>query len=327
MLATPLLTAGGLAAPPVLTGQQLLPAYGGWLGSQPPGTTQPQLAFNPLGFLHLADATWQQAMQTLVDALGKAKISLHLDPLANRAMANFQGQAGSNGATIAWDVYTYLGQVQDYVAGFLDVITSGFSSRMLKRTGLTWLVDKSSDAYLEGQHAGQAIEIAITVIGAMFPAAWPVMLAIGAVQALFAVGSAIDAAVDGDYRGAGELLVTAALMLGARFPGCRFGRIAALGLRAMGVVHAGFSVYNAIGQFQNGDTIGGLLSLGQAGADIFVATPRASRAKCSLDVEDGKKRADTIRVGDRLWRSTSLIRQARASCGRSKRFSFGSRRS
>src|SRR5262249_33565825 len=40
---------------------------------------------------------------------------------------------------------------------------------------------------------------------------------------------------------------------------------------------------------------------GQAGADVYAATRSCFTGEMLLDAEEGKKRADAIRVGDRLW--------------------------
>src|ERR1700719_3009644 len=55
-----------------------------------------------------------------------------------------------------------------------------------------------------------------------------------------------------------------------------------------------------------GDYIGGGLALLQSGADVYSMMQSCFTAEMLLDGEDGKKRADTIQAGDKLWSRSEL---------------------
>jgi hypothetical protein len=54
-------------------------------------------------------------------------------------------------------------------------------------------------------------------------------------------------------------------------------------------------------RFSEGDTFGGILELVEAGIDLAGAAQACFTGEMLLDVGGGKKRADAIMVGDRLW--------------------------
>jgi hypothetical protein len=74
-----------------------------------------------------------------------------------------------------------------------------------------------------------------------------------------------------------------------------------MGYRALQAVEAIGGSINAYEKFSNRDHLGGAMDLlGVLGS--FMSLGRACFAgEMLLDVEGGKKRADTIKVGDRLW--------------------------
>ncbi len=89
-------------------------------------------------------------------------------------------------------------------------------------------------------------------------------------------------------------------MLAGRGPRKQLGLANGLSRAAL-VAGVGMNLKEAQHRFENGDIIGGLLSLGCAAADVVAATRSCFTADMLLDVEGGKKRADAIVVGDKLW--------------------------
>ena len=109
--------------------------------------------------------------------LGIAQMNVHFNPLSMRATGAFNSQASGN-AQITYDIWTYLGMAQDFVAGVLDTVTVGLTSDGRKALGMTWLVDPTTDSYRYGVYVGEAINILLT----LFPPTGLLGLAIRGVQ-------------------------------------------------------------------------------------------------------------------------------------------------
>jgi hypothetical protein len=149
--------------------------------------------------------------------------------------------------------------------------------------------------------------------------------ALGAVSQAFhtlqmvgSVGQAVDEVAAGNVRAAGPLLLSAALSAARAVGPCAAGSVAGSifgnavgnrvasfvatwGTRALLVRGAVEGTANGIDRIRSGDTIGGLLDIAQAAADVYASTRSCFSAEMLLDIEGGKKRADQIQIGDLVW--------------------------
>ncbi len=211
-----------------------------------------------------------------------------------------------------------VGQIVDFVSGVLDYFTAGlFSSKAGGFAG--WLgvgIDTTSNAYRYGQYAGQIIATIATILSLVNPASLPLaVLRFVRVIEVLQIGGAAYAAEQAienrDWLGVFQAVAVAAGVGLRLFSQCGFSQLAGYAgtsiLVGMGGFNVGSNLANAIGQFTDpyGDPVKGVLDLLTAGADAF-ALAKFIRSSCFtaemlLDAEGGKKRADAIVEGDRLW--------------------------
>lgn len=174
-------------------------------------------------------------------------------------------------------------------------------------------INVQSSAYRYGEYAGEAAMIALTlltpyggVIGLIGKTVFRLNFAAGLVNAgeAFLQGKTNEGLF---HVGMAVLSLSLSLSpsqwggLVSRYAGPTAGGAAkwlARGAMAIGPVTG---VYQAGQRFSNGDIVGGFLSLGQAAASAYAATRSCFTGDMLLDTEEGKKRADQIKVGDRLW--------------------------
>jgi hypothetical protein len=216
----------------------------------------------------------------------------------------------------------WAGDVMDAAAGFLDTLTGGLTRYL--RMGMSWLmnqmglgsisrmfaINEGSTAYRYGTYAGQIANIALTLI----PGVGWIGVAIKVINTLQAIGGAIgavDALIHGDYVG-GALGLLGALLHGARALGgtraCSFlnsgttlGTVIGRTQQVLGIINMARGAVNGVQRIISGDVIGGLLDIGQAAADLYVSTRSCFTGEMLMDTAEGKRRADSIRVGDLLW--------------------------
>jgi hypothetical protein len=83
---------------------------------------------------------------------------------------------------------------------------------------------------------------------------------------------------------------------------CGWGnRALAWGQRGLHAAGAGFDGYQAWQRYQSGDDIGAALALARAGANGWLMSRACFTGRMLLDWEGGRRRADFVRKGDRLW--------------------------
>jgi hypothetical protein len=148
------------------------------------------------------------------------------------------------------------------------------------------------------------INIILTVVNPTGALAW---IALGArlAQTASAVNGGIVALSQGRLEDAGMAFLGAALTGMQALGPCKVNQLLGpeLGLlgSTLGAGGAMMGAANAIDRIKAGDGIGGGLALVQSAADVFSMMRSCFTAEMLLDTEHGKKRADTIQVGDKLW--------------------------
>jgi RHS repeat-associated protein len=184
----------------------------------------------------------------------------------------------------------------DFIAGAVDRLTAGLTARIRQ-----WLdidgVDYKSAAYRDGGYVGQAVGIALNFVA-------PVGIA-GLINTLGAVGGVIngvEALADGNVEGAVMAFGGAALAGLRGLKTCRWAdgvlKSAEYGLRAFGV---GMMLGTAWEKYQDGDTIGALLDVAEAGVQAYRYMQSCFAAGTPLLWEYGSKAIEKFAVGDRVW--------------------------
>ncbi len=284
------------------------------------------------GFLNQAyPSCWNFINQSYQDTILKKATSASLNPLALAAQIAWKGQVAGlpAGVAVAWDFGAWVGAVVDFGIALLNTVLGPTLTKALLITSplsfvVDWVgVDTTSAAYQAGTYAGQVVNIALTLATPAGGLLGGVVRGLNYAQAVGGLADGVAAAANGDFGGAALSIAGGLLALSRTRTGCQItasieksftktlgsGLTSALsqsvnlGSRALGLVSASSNISTAVTQLGNGDILGGLLNIVQAGATTY----RALQANACfsgdmlLDAEDGKKRADQIQLGDRLW--------------------------
>ena len=288
------------------------------------GTAHPWGWLNQLG-PNLLKAT----TPALQDVLARIKGNILGTPGtggAGTAEALFKNTASLVNASIQGWSY-WVGQVVDYVIGFLDGLTNGAFSTVINGLscwlGLGNVVNTTSDAYGAGQSAGQyVLQVlkytfkVVQIILTVFPPGAAVFWTIVGITSALALCTAVQQAIAGDWNGvawtlAGLVASLAPLGLG-KWSKCMansalgtvLGTAAILGGAALGVGSAVGNVRSAFQQFSdpNGDPLMGVLDLLQAGADLFAVGKALSsacfKAGTPMRTPEGSKPIEEFKPGD-----------------------------
>src|SRR5262245_55105348 len=183
----------------------------------------------------------------------------------------------------------------NFAAGMGDTITLGLTSRVRQGLGYDDVVDYSSGAYALGTNAGQIVNIGLMMVNPYAGAAWA-QKAFAGINTLAAVGGVIgagEAALSGDFGAAALMLGGAALRRAGN--GC-----ASWGNFGLGAFATATTAAGGIDRILAGDYIGGALDLITAGVSARRMFS-CFTGEMLIDCEGGKRRADSIQVGDRLW--------------------------
>ncbi len=266
---------------------------------------------------------WQKDLgENLFDAVGTAynQIQTRKDNGVYSVTAKqiFENVVTLVNAQVSNNFWADVGQIVDFVSGVLDYFTAGqFSQKVGSFAG--WLgvgIDTTSNAYRNGQYAGQVIGTIATILSLVNPASLPlaVLRFVRVIEVLQIAGAAYAAeqAIENrDWLGVFQAVAVAAGVGLRMFSQCGFSQLAGnVGtgiLVGMGGFNVGTNLANAIQQFTdpNGDPIKGALDLLTAGVDLF-ALSKFIRSSCFTaemlvkEKEEGKKRVDAVRVGDWL---------------------------
>jgi hypothetical protein len=298
-----------------------LPGFG-WISPWGPLTTVGPWAW--LGQMQVAAGNLVNA--AFSSTRSKALVARKAEDPLGMAASKSWSQAVANlpdGVGVSKNFMALLGNVNDFVNGTLDTVSFGLTRRlrestseMLDALGLGavgelygYKTDYSSGAYQAGGYAGQVVNIALTLAG---PGAGALVGALKAAGAAGALVNAGEAALNGDWKGALLGAAAAATMGLSYLNSCQvmgalggpLSTVANVGIRVLGLVGAVSSVESAIERFGNGDILGGVLDLVQAGADLYKVgdlNQACFTGRMLIDGAFGKKRADQIKKGDRVW--------------------------
>jgi hypothetical protein len=199
----------------------------------------------------------------------------------------------------------WFAQVSNFCAGMGDTISCGLTRYIRRGLGYDDVVDYNSNAYRYGTYAGEVVNIGLTLVNPAGAARWAVT-GLRIINGLSRLGGAIgaaEAALNGDPTQA-ALLALGALGTGARGagPACSVTQtVSRLALRASQAAGFAQGAIQAYQRYQEGDTLGAFLSLAQMGASAYRLRQSCFTAEMLVDTENGKKRADKIVMGDRLW--------------------------
>ncbi len=185
----------------------------------------------------------------------------------------------------------------DFFWGTTDTLTAGLTGR-----GRRWLgmdsVDYNSEGYRAGAKIGQVANIALMFIP-------PVGLAMRALQAAAMVGSAangIEAYKEGRIWDSAMSFAGGALAGLRGITRCQWTN--AVGAWGQGGLHAigvGQATLSAGEKWQQGDVLGALLDLADAGANAYKFMQSCFAAGTPIRWECGSKLIEEVREGDLVW--------------------------
>jgi hypothetical protein len=278
----------GLASLPVPGGLKQL-NYGGWLTPPTLVKNSPLKIANqngdgtaaPWQWIHPFEASaWGGPSKAYTDVAGKTAFLKSYGPGTMWATALWGAQMGTLPAGVM-AVDSLLKQLLDEADrwwGVMDAMTNGLTARLRQWTGLTWLVNTSSQQYLAGVITGEVLKIAL----AFSPLGGWAGTTLVTLEVVGAVLNANDLYSQGDYRGGTTALMMALVPLMSQLSACKYlGRAATAetlgakvgylalgwGIAGLQVAVGGYLAVDGVMKIQEGDTVGGLLSLGaSAGA-------------------------------------------------------------
>ena len=209
--------------------------------------------------------------------------------------ANVTDPSGLYGVKDDW-----LAQCSNFFANTADTVSVGTTTKLRQLGGYDDVVDKTSAAYRYGGYAGQAINI-----GLMF--ANPQAMASGLrsglswINTLSKASSMADMAtqaLQGNLSGVG---MAALSMVPSVLRGAGSGCGATLFERGMQLYGMAGGAVSGAGKMWNGDIIGGLLDIAQAGASAYRFMQSCFAAGTMILTKRGWVAIETLHVGDEVW--------------------------
>ena len=237
------------------------------------------------------------------------------------SLAGFESELARLGATPTQNFWAWVGNVADFVAGAANALTAGLVVRVLNGLPANWLVNTNSTAFQIGSYVGQAIGVVLS----LFPPYGMLGTALFVTQAIGNYYNAQDAFKSGDFWGGVLSLSGMGLSLTRQITSCTafqsvfnnlapglgtqlataIGTAAAVGVKVLGGIGVYSNVTHAISAFGQGDYIGGLLSLAQAGADFYHLSQSCFTGEMPIVVRhDGT----AVRIDQLRERSRAVVR-------------------
>ena len=274
------------------------------------------LQAGPWGWLQQAQgAVWTAVSKPYNDLWLQAQSATKFNPLALAAGAAWQGMKSYLPPNLDYNhnLGWYIGQGFDFINGILDTITAGLWARLrnwldsqLMQAGLGGLsadlgikTDYSSGGYKLGTYVGMVANIVMLAMGGEFA----VVRLLQLVAAGGEVWNAYDDMQAGNFTGAlRHLALAATFAVGASGAEvCELPGELQAGVRVVQAEGGLAAIYDSASAFASGNVGAGLQALLEAGIDFAGALSACFAGDMLLDTASGKRRADTIAVGDLLW--------------------------
>ena len=277
----------------------------------------PVMQAGPWGWLQQAEgAVWTAVGKPYNDLWMQAQSATKFNPLAMTGSSLWSLLKNNlpTGTNISHNGAWYVGQFFDFFNGVLDTLTGGLWAR-LRNLMDTWLTssglgmvsaglglktDYSSGGYQLGTYAG------MVMMAALMTVAGPEYLAVRVLLGVAATGEGVSAVEDwrgGNYTGAlRHLAMAATFAVGASGAEvCELPSGLQAGVRTVQAEGGLAAIYDAASAFNTGNDVAGLQALLEAGLNFASALSACFAGDMLLDTASGKRRADTIAVGDLLW--------------------------